>query len=400
MNSYRKYWLDLLLKIVTPVLENFNNETLHKNLKISEDRADREKYKGLEILGRTLCGLAPWLETKTSDKEEEKLRVKYAQMARKAIEAATDKISPDFCAFSSGVKAWNEQWLADSSVFCIAIISAPNELYQKLPEQVKQNLVECLRQTRNIRPPFNNWVLFQAIVEVCLYVIGQDYDVVRIDYAIRQLEQWYAGDGFYKDGPNFQYDYYNGTVLNPLIMQIVMIISDNYNERHHLYSRDIPIGKKIRENIERRFKRYVRIQEMSIAPDGSFPPVGRSLLGRCALFTAFSAACLWHKLPEEVTPAMARVALTRVIKKLLDRSDIFDNNGWLKVGICGYQPNLAERYITTASLYNTVIIFLPLGLPDDDDFWTAPDEKTTWEKVFSGENVCADHALENDEKLY
>ena len=34
---------------------------------------------------------------------------------------------------------------------------------------------------------------------------------MRIDYALRQHEQWYKGDGIYGDGPQFHFDYYNAT---------------------------------------------------------------------------------------------------------------------------------------------------------------------------------------------
>ncbi len=400
MNECRRDWIALLTKLSQPVLENFNNETLNKNLKVETCGTDREKYKGLEILGRTLSGLAPWLATKTSDIEEETLRVKYAKMARKAIQVATDADSPDFCTFSSGEKAWNEQWLVDIAYLCLAILRAPEELYYKLPEATKKNLVKCMTLTRNIRPPYNNWVLFQTMVEVTLKYIGEDYDVVRIDYAVRQLEQWYAGDGFYNDGPLFQLDYYNSYVMQPMYAQIVKLISDFYTEDHHHYSLGVPVGNKIAHNVMRRFERYVRIQEMSVSPDGSYPPFGRSLVYRCGAFHALAQAALWKQLPSAVTPAMARVALTRVIHKTLNAKDTFDENGWLRIGVCGHQPDMAETYITTASLYMATLAFLPLGLSDDDEFWTAPDEETTWEKVFNGRQISRDHALEKDEKLY
>jgi hypothetical protein len=37
--------------------------------------------------------------------------------------------------------------------------------------------------------------------------------------------------------------------------------------------------------------------------------------------------------------------------------------------------------------------FLPLGLPASDPFWSTPAAKTTWQKVWSGEDLPADHAL-------
>jgi hypothetical protein len=101
------------------------------------------------------------------------------------------------------------------------------------------------------------------------------------------------------------------------------------------------------------------------------------------------------RLPSEVSPAQTRVALTRVIRRTLEAPETFDANGWLRIGVAGHQPGLGEFYISTGSLYLCSLVFLPLGLPASDPFWSDPPAKTTWEKVWSGENVLADHALES-----
>ena len=400
MNECRQYWVKMLTKLADPVLINFSKRTLHENLDIETRGTDREKYKGLEILGRLLAGLAPWLEKPALDPEEEKLRQKYADLAREAIDAATDKNSPDYCVFSTGEKLWNMQWLVDASYLALAVIRAPKELCEKLPERVRKNLADCFRLTRNTRAVYNNWILFSATVEAGLYTMGEDYDVLRVDYAIRQMEQWYAGDGFYQDGPVFALDYYNSYVIHPMLTVIVDKFHSGYVERHNLYSPDEPVGDKIHRLVMKRFRRYVKIQEMIISPDGSYPPFGRSLVYRCGAFQALAQASLWEMLPDGVSPAMARIALTRVIKKTLEAEGTFNDDGWLNIGVCGHQPNICEDYITTSSLYMASLAFLPLGLDENNPFWASPDEPTTWERVYSGEDRRGDHAPDGDIRLY
>lgn len=400
MNECRKYWVEMLVKMAKPVLENFNNETLHKNLEVETYGVDREQYKGLEILGRTLSGLAPWIETPAIDPEEEKLRQEYAELSRKAIAVATDENSPDYCIFSTGEKKWNMQWAVDSAYLALAIIRAPKELNEKLDETTRKNLAHCFRLTRDIRTPFNNWIIFQAITEAGLYALGEDYDVMRIDYALRQFEQWYAGDGFYQDGPLFQLDYYNSYVMHPMLAHLADMFYKSYIEKHHHYSPDEPVGEKIYRAIMSRFERYAAIQEMSVAPDGSYPPFGRSLIYRGGAFQTLAQAALWKRLPETVTPAMARIALTRVIKKTLDAENTFREDGFLNIGVCGYQPKICQSYTTTASLYMATLAFLPLGLDENDEFWSSPDELSTWEKVFSGVDMPSDHAMVHDGRIY
>jgi hypothetical protein len=46
------------------------------------------------------------------------------------------------------------------------------------------------------------------------------------------------------------------------------------------------------------------------------------------------------------------------------------------------------------------LAFLPLGLPETDVFWSAPDEMGTWEKCFSGVNTQKDVPIVRDERLF
>jgi len=73
---------------------------------------------------------------------------------------------------------------------------------------------------------------------------------------------------------------------------------------------------------------------------------------------------------------------------------MFDENGWLVPGIIGRQEELAEGYINIGSLYLCSAVFLPLGLPPEDPFWSAPDEDWTGKKIWSGAPSMIDHAAD------
>jgi len=99
------------------------------------------------------------------------------------------------------------------------------------------------------------------------------------------------------------------------------------------------------------------------------------------------------KLPSSLQAAQIRCALTAVIKKTLDAPETFTKNGWLNIGLYGHQPNLADFYINTGSLYLCTVIFLPLGLPADNPFWINPDAPWTAKKIWNGVDVPADHSF-------
>ncbi len=152
--------------------------------------AERSQFTCLEAMGRLLAGMSAWLESVNGAAEESRLREHYADLARKAITAAVDPSSPDYMNFSRG-----SQPLVDAAFLALAILRAPRELWEKLDPQTKPKLVAALRSSRVILPAFNNWLLFSATIEALFCHIGEDWDKMRVDYAIRQHEEWYKGDG-------------------------------------------------------------------------------------------------------------------------------------------------------------------------------------------------------------
>lgn len=90
-------------------------------------------------------------------------------------------------------------------------------------------------------------------------------------------------------------------------------------------------------------------------------------------------------------------ALTAVLHKLTTNADCFTNDGWLRIGVIGDQPELGEEYITTGSLYMWCTMFLVLGLNSEHDFWKDSEEKWSSSKVWSGEKIEADKALHNSD---
>lgn len=87
--------------------------------------------------------------------------------------------------------------------------------------------------------------------------------------------------------------------------------------------------------------------------------------------------------------------MTAVLDKLTTDSDYFTDDGWLRIGVIGDQPELGEEYITTGSLYMWCTMFLVLGLNNEHDFWKESEVKWSSPKVWSGEKIEADKALHN-----
>ena len=74
----------------------------------------------------------------------------------------------------------------------------------------------------------------------------------------------------------------------------------------------------------------------------------------------------------------------------MDAPETFDKNGWLTIGFCGHQPEVGESYISTGSVYLCSVAFLPLGLPEQDEFWKAPTADWTSRKAYQGKKYKID----------
>src|SRR5262245_59772933 len=73
----REYWITMLTKIAHPVLKSLSENKLKEQMPV-ESAPDalegRKKVTYLEALGRTLAGIAPWLELGDDGSKEGALR--------------------------------------------------------------------------------------------------------------------------------------------------------------------------------------------------------------------------------------------------------------------------------------------------------------------------------------
>jgi hypothetical protein len=365
-----KAWQSYGTKLAEPVLRNLAAGTLRLRMPVEQAaNTDRRGVTHLEAFGRLLAGIAPWLESGSAPA--------YPPLVLQGLDRAVDPKSPDFMNFTR-----ERQPVVDAAFLVQGLLRAPKSVLATIEGQTKTNLIAALESTRVITPAFSNWLLFTAMVEAGLDALGARFDQTRVEYAFREHEQWYKGDGGYGDGPSFHWDYYNSFVIHPMLVDVAAALADK-----------VPVVKEMAPRIAERAKRYAAVQERMIGPDGTFPPIGRSLAYRCGAFHALAQSALGRALPEGVAPAQVRGALLAVIQRTLDAPDTFDEHGWLRIGLCGHQPGVGETYISTGSLYLCSVALLPLGLHWSEPFWSAPDAPFTQQRAWSGQAFPIDHAL-------
>ena len=255
------------------------------------------------------------------------LRKKYIDLSVKCLKNAVDPKAKDFMNFNQ----YSRQPLVDAAFLAHALIRAPKQLWGNLDNETKSNLITALKSTRSITPWESNWLLFSAMVETALLKFDGEWEIALVQNAIDKHAAWYKGDGLYGDGPDFHWDYYNSYVIQPMLFDILKICKENNIQMSLDYDTCLI-----------RSKRYAAIQERLISPEGTFPPIGRSLPYRVGAFQLLGQISLMHELPENIKPSQVRCALSAVIKNMMEAEGTFNKNGWLQIGFYGHQPDMAK----------------------------------------------------------
>jgi len=374
----------LAQKMSEPVLVNMAAGTLKKNfaLEVSPTWDGRDKGVAyLECFGRLIAGIAPWLALPDDGTPEGRTRKRLHQLALQSYTNSVDPANPDYLLWKGP-----GQTLVDSAYFTNALIRAPKALWEPLDAKTKQRIIAEIKALRRIEPPYINWMLFAAMNEAWLMSIGEEFDPLRMNVAIRKINEWYVGDGWIKDGDAFHFDYYNAFVMHPMLVEILDVL----DEKKGAFWNGKP--EELRAQAVKRMQRYSEHLERFISTDGSFPPIGRSLTYRTAAFQPLALLALRKQLPPSLPEGQVRAALQAVHRAVWTAPGNF-KDGYLTIGFVGHQPELGDWYSNNGSMYIASASLLPLGLAPTDTYWTAPAQDWTQKKAFAGARFPKDYPV-------
>ena len=386
--SDRQYWCSLAYKMAQPVLENMAKGELQKNMQTefspSFDNRNR-KVLYMECFGRLMAGVAPWLTLPDDATAEGKQRKQLREWALASYKNAVDPQNPDYLCWGIG-----GQNLVDAAYIAESFLRAYDTLWKPLDEVTKKRYLTEFAKLRHIDPPYTNWLLFSSTIESFMAKAGGDFDEFRINSACRKVEEWYVGDGWYADGPSFAFDYYSSYVFHPMYLETLQAMVDaKVNSRldyQKYYNREL-----------KRCQKYSIILERFISPEGTFPAFGRSIPYRMATMQPLALMAWYQKLPKDLSNGQVRAALTKVLHRMFDQQNNFNEKGYLSIGFCGNsQKNVADWYTNNGSLYMTTLAFMPLGLHADHPFWTDAAQPWTQVKAWNNQQFPKDHQWKDD----
>ena len=380
----REYWSQLAYRMAAPVLQNMAKGELKKNMQVEVSPTWDGRNKDvtyMECFGRLMAGMAPWLSLPDDDTNEGAQRRQLRLWARDAYRQAVDPESADYL-------LWRKegQTLVDAAYIAESFVRGYDSLWVPLDEVTKARYIDEFTRLRRVDPPYTNWLLFASTIESFLAKVGASFDAYRVSMAVRKVEEWYVGDGWYSDGQgSFAFDYYSSYVFHAMYLETLQNMID---ARRKGWGINYP---KFHATALKRAQKYGIILERFISPEGTLPVFGRSIPYRLAALQPLAMLAWKEWLPKELSPAQVRCAITATIHRMFDGHANFNEGGFLVIGYCGSQPGVADWYTNNGSLYITSTVFLPLGLPASHPFWTAPDEPWTQKKAWSGQPFDKDH---------
>ena len=315
----RAYLVGVMTRVSGPVLEALSENKLKEKFPVRDWDKHRRDCTCTEAFARTLAGVAPWVELGPDSTPEGTLREKFGLMARRSLINATDPKSPDYLSLGHSSTV-HRQALVEAAYLAQALLRAPKVLWETLTESQKQNVIASLKTSRNLQPVGegsveNNWLLFASMVEAAIWHYAGEVHKHRLRYGLDKFRQWYLGDGTYGDGLQFHWDYYNGYVIHPMLMDILKVCREKNDRLSVMFDKELL-----------RAQRYAAIQERLISPEATFPVIGRSSAYRFAAFQALSQIILWQQLPEAIKPGAARSGITAVVRRMVEAPGTFDTS--------------------------------------------------------------------------
>jgi hypothetical protein len=235
----------------------------------------------------------------------------------------------------------------------IALALHESGLWASLDDGVRERLVAWLSGMRRAAVPANNWVWFRAIASAFLRSVGAGWEPEDLAEAEALTERWYAGDGWYTDGGERNFDYYNAWALHFYPLWLSRIAGE-------------PAPQRYRE----RLARFLADAQHLVAPDGAPLLQGRSLTYRFAMLAPFWTAAVFGV--DALSPGRTRRLASGVLRHFVEHGCV-DARGLLTLGWHGAFPAIRQTYSGPGSPYWAAKGFAGLALPAEHPVWTAAE---------------------------
>ncbi|WP_175414924.1 DUF2264 domain-containing protein [Nibricoccus aquaticus] len=321
----------------------------------------------MEGLARTFLIAAPLIE------ENPDLMVRGINVrdyyARQILQAC-DPSSPTFMGHAEDIARANggqlAQQLVEVAALCIGLMSARTSVWSQYSEMERATIAACFHDHAHGKTHPHNWRFFNVLTGAFLEANEVAVDAVAMDGHLHALMAFYAGDGWYRDG--LEFDYYSAWAFQ--FYGALWCDWTGYQRR-----------PETARMIERRHGELMAVYPHFFGRNGESLLWGRSAIYRCAASSPLVAAFRLRETP--IDPGWARRIASGNLLQFLGRDDL-----WMdeipSLGFFGPCDPVLQSYSCAASPFWLAKIFQALSLPKDSPFWTAVENEGEWPRLGSG----------------
>ncbi|MGV8853343.1 MAG: DUF2264 domain-containing protein [Devosia sp.] len=273
------------------------------------------------------------------------------ELYRRGLANGTDPKHPEYW----GAVNATDQRMVELAAIGFAMRLVPQHVWEPLSQQAKDNLAAYLKHARQFDYADNNWKFFRVLVDLGLEECGVAFDRSLTEKYLEELDGFYLGDGWYRDGNVRRIDHYIPFAMHFYGLIYAKLARGDEKRVAAYKERAVAFAKDIRHWFDQ---------------DGGTLAFGRSLTYR------FACVGFWGALAFADVEALPwgeiKGQYMRHLRWWADKP-IAHGNGVLSVGY-GY-PNLfmSEGYNSAGSPYWALKAFLPLALDAEHPFWTAAE---------------------------
>lgn len=246
-------------------------------------------------------------------------------------------------------------------VICLWV--SREQIWDTYTREQKDVIADFLESYAHENTVPQNWRLFNMLDMAFLHMEGYPIQKdVMLDHA-QAILNYYAGDGWYRDGHSF--DYYSCWAFN--VYAPIWNLWYGYENAPYL-------AKQFEEHSNRLMETYGDFFDR----DGWTNMWGRSNIYRNAATSAFDGNMLLRD--SKGNPGLARRISSGSLMQFLGRED-FLWEGIPTLGFYGQFSPLVQGYSCAESPFWLGKAFLCLHLPADHPFWTARENNGTWDEL-------------------
>lgn len=282
------------------------------------------------------------------------------------------------------------QQTVETCALVICLWLCKTEIWDTYMKEERDVIADFLTGYANGNTVPQNWRLFNMLDLAFLYMEGYPiHHEIMMEHA-QAILNYYAGDGWYRDGQSF--DYYSCWAFN--VYAPIWNLWYGYENAPYLAEKFEEYSNKLMETYGDFFDR-----------DGFTNMWGRSNIYRNATTSAFIGNMLLRDWTAE--PGLARRICSGSLMQFLSRED-FLYRGVPTLGFYGQFTPLVQGYSCAESPFWLGKVFLCLYLPADHPFWIAKENNGSWEKlneketkvtVLEGPALCFSNHQANGETI-